>query len=52
MALDDLRHKVVHDHGAVRIDLAVDTVVMPHLEEAIVFVEQATQKFLSDARPR
>ena len=52
IALDDLRHKVVHDHGKVKIELAVNTVVMPHLEDAILFVDEATKKFLSDARPR
>ena len=52
LQLDDLRHKVVHDHGVVKIDLAVDTVVMPHIEDAITFVEEATRRFLSNVRPR
>jgi len=52
LQLDDLRHKVVHDHGSARVDLAVDTVVMPHLEDAIAFVDEATRRLLCDARPR
>jgi len=51
--LDDLRHKVVHDHGAPpKINLAVDTVVMPHIEDAITFVDVATGKLLCKAKPR
>ena len=52
LELDNLRHKVVHEHGAAQMDLAVDTVIMPHLEDAILFIDKATQRLLDNADPK